>query len=426
MKTSWLWLGCFFILLICSALPVAAQTPPASVSTLDALVENALAQNPEIKAGEARWQAFVERARQAGTLEDPMLMFRIQNALIRDPLAFDRDPMTAKVIGVSQALPFFGKRALERRAAELDAEANRWVYEERKLELERMLRESWYQLYAVDRSSEVVEKNILLLDDLISLSETLYGVGSSQQQDVLRAQLERSKMEDMRISLRQQRRSLEARINVLVYRPADTTIPVTAELSLIPIAADALELERRAEQQRPLLRALQASKQKTEVTQQRALRENYPDFTLTLEYMQREPAMGEEGYDMYSAGVSFNLPVQRQRRQAMVAEADAEKRMALQEIAMLRNDIRLGIADGLARLERNRHLALLYQDGIVPQAEATVDASLAAYRVGRTEFMNVLDNQMTLFNFQREFHEAVAEHEMVRVQLEALIGTGLQ
>lgn len=413
------------MMLLAAPLVVHAQDSEP-LRALDELVEIALAQNPELKADEARWQAFQHRARQAGTLMDPMLMIGIQSALIRDPLAFDRDSMTSKVIGISQTLPFYGKRELERRAADLDAEAGRWAYEERKLELERMVRESWFQLYAVDRSIEVVEHNILLIEDLIALTETLYGVGSALQQDVLRAQLERSKMEDMRLALRQQRRSLEARVNTLAYRPADVAVPTVPELSLTALNPDAGQLEQLAEEKRPLFRALQANRDKADVTRSRALRENYPDFTLSFEYMQREPAMGEEGYDMYSAGVSFNLPVQRQRRQAMVAEADAEKRMALQEIAMLRNDIRLGIADGLARLERNRHLALLYQDGIVPQAEATVDASLAAYRVGRTEFMNVLDNQMTLFNFQREFHEAVAEHEIVRVQLEALIGSGLQ
>jgi outer membrane protein, heavy metal efflux system len=416
----------FLLSMMLLGLPLTTQASPVTLQALEDLVATALEQNPELKADEARWQAFMYRARQAGTLEDPMLMLGVQSVLIRDPLAFNRDSMTAKVIGVSQSLPFYGKRELERRAAELDAEAGRWAYEERKIELERMVRESWYQLYAVDRSIEVVEHNILLVEDLIALTETLYGVGSALQQDVLRAQLERSKMEDMRISLRQQRRSLEARINTLVYRPADVAVPTISELSLTTVNPDGAHLEKLAEEQRPLFRALQASREKADVSRNRAVRENYPDFTLSFEYMQREPAMGEEGYDMYSAGVSFNLPMQRQRRQAMVAEADSEKRMAEADIHMLRNEIRLGIADGLARLERNRRMVELYRDGIIPQAAGTVDASLAAYQVGQAEFMNVLDSQMALFNYQREFHEAIAEHEMVRIQLEALVGARLQ
>jgi outer membrane protein TolC len=412
--------GVFGISLAGQAQLVAADHP-----SLDSLVAEAKALNPELKAGEARWQAFVSRAQQAGTLDDPMLMFKIQNALIRAPFGFDRDSMTAKVIGISQMVPFFGKRDLARRSAELEAEVSRWGYEERTIELERMVRESWYQLYAIDRSLEIVERNIFLLDDLVTLAETLYGVGGGLQQDVLRAQLERSKMEGMRISLQQQRQSLEARLNTLAFRPSTVTIPTIPATELTVIASDAADLEKLANQHRPLLRGLQVEMEKAGIARSLAERENYPDFTFSLEYMQREAAMGDEGFDMYSAGVSFNLPVQRQRRQAMVAEADLEKRTTVQEIEMLRNDIRFGIADGLARLERNRRLAELYQGGIIPQAEVTLDASLAAYRVGQKEFMNVLESQMALLNYQQDYYQTVTEHEMVLVQLEALVGRRL-
>lgn len=416
----------FLLIFLASPLTAEAQSTIEDSISLEELVTEALALNPELRASEARWQAFVNRAQQAGTLDDPMLMFKIQNALIRDPLAFDRDTMTAKVIGISQMVPYFGKRDLARRSADLEAQVGRWSYEERKLELARMVRESWYQLYAVDRSLEIVEGNIRLLDDLVTLAETLYGVGGALQQDVLRAQLERSKMEDMRIGLRQQRRSLEARLNNLALRPATQAIAPAPDLSMTSLNLEAAELERLAEEHRPLLRGLQAELEKSRVARRAAQREYYPDFTFSLEYMQREAAMDDAGYDMYSAGISFNLPVQRQRRQAMVAEAESEGRMALQEIEMLRNEIRFGIADGLARLERNRRLAELYQGGILPQAEITRDAALAAYRVGQYEFMNVLESQMALFNYQREHAEAVAEHEMVRAQLEALVGTELR
>ena len=111
------------------------ESSASSSDSLDALVDQALAGNPEIKASEARWQAFTQRVKQAGVFEDPMLMLKVQNALVRDPLNFRRDVMTAKVIGVSQMLPFFGKRALERQGAERAAESERWNLEERRLEV---------------------------------------------------------------------------------------------------------------------------------------------------------------------------------------------------------------------------------------------------------------------------------------------------
>jgi outer membrane protein TolC len=270
-----------------------------------------------------------------------------------------------------------------------------------------------------------VEKNIGILDDLTRFTETMYGVGQGLQQDVLKAQVERSKMEDMRISLRQKRRSLEATLNSLLYRPAGTAVPTIAEVDLSPVDFDDAELERIAAENRPLIRALAAQVEKARVSRKLGEKEFYPDFTVALEYMQRDPAMGEEGDDMYGAGVTFNLPVQRQRRRAMIAEAESETRMAQEELNMLRNQIRFGIADALARLERSRKLAELYREGIIPQAGHSLEAAMAAYRVGKADFMNVLDSQMALFNFEREYYDAVAEHQMQLAQLEGVVGKEL-
>jgi outer membrane protein, heavy metal efflux system len=401
-----------------------AENTSAGRQRLTDLVAEALARNPELEADEARWEAFTHRARQAGALEDPMLMLRAQNLLIREPLAFDRDPTSAKVIGVSQMVPFFGKRRLQRDAARQDAEAIRWQLEERRNELTRMVKERWYQLLFIDHSLEILAKNIAVVDDLTRLSETLYGVGQGLQQDVLKAQVERSKMEEMRISLRQQRRSLEAGLNNLRFQRPDLPIVPAAGLELTPLTLEAAELEEMAAG-RPLLQGLAASEQRAEALRQLADREFYPDFTFTLEYMQREEAMGDPGYDMYTAGVTFNLPVRRERRHAMAAEAAAESRMARAESDTARNQIRLGIADALARLERNSRLADLYRLGIIPQADHAVEAALASYRAGRADFINVLDSQTALFNFEREYIEAVAEHQMQLAELEALVGQAL-
>ena len=176
---------------------------------LSELVALALANNPEIKAAEERLGMTEEKAKQVGTLDDPMLMLKIQNGLLNNPLAFDRDTTTAKVIGITQALPFYGKRDLRRQGAGFDVLADRLRIEESRLSLQRMVKETWYRISAVDRSLEALEKTIGALNDLLRFSETMYGVGKGLQQDVLKAQLERSKMEEMRLNLEQQRRSLD-------------------------------------------------------------------------------------------------------------------------------------------------------------------------------------------------------------------------
>ena len=415
------YLSAMLVMVLCAAGAMAAG-PPAE---LTALVEEGLTHNPELHAGQARWDMLREKAAQTGSLDDPMLMLKIQNGLIKDPLAFDQDTTTAKVIGISQQFPFAGKRALARKAADQEAEAGRWQYEERRIELTQMIKENYYRIFYVDQSLPIVARNIQVLDDLTRFTETMYGVGKALQQDVLKAQVERSKMEDMQIALQQQRRSLGAALNGLLYRPAETALPAVQDVSIVPLTASSERLAALAEERRPLLKSLAAQVEKGKSGQALAQKEFYPDVNMAFEYMQREPAMGEPGDDMYSLGVTFNLPINRQRRHAMVAEAMAATNMATQELNMLRNTIRQGIADGLARLERNRRMAELYRSAIIPQATGALDAAMAAYRVGKADFMNVLDSQMALFNYERQYYEAVAEYQMQLARLEGVVGTTL-
>jgi outer membrane protein TolC len=409
-----------FVLCLAVIMPAAPRA-----ATVDELVAEALATNPEIKASAARWQMFTHKARQAGSLDDPMLMLGIDNGLVRDPLNFDRDMTTSKVIGISQMVPFYGKRELARKAAGLEAEASRLEIEERRLELAAMVKERWYQLYLADRSLEILDRSIATIDDLVRFTEAMYGVGQGRQADVLRAQVERSRMAEMRLVLQQQRRSLAAALNSLLSRPADAVVASVDQVELTALSLDQKTLEALSEVHRPLLRSLAARIDKASTERALAERESYPDFTLAFEYMQRDSVMDDPGYDMYNASVSFNLPLQRERRRAMVAEGEAARVMAAEELNVARNNLRLAIADLLAQLERDRSMASLYRDGLLPQAGAALESSLSAYRAGKGEFMQVLDSRMALFTIERDYYQAVAEHQISLARLEATVGAPL-
>jgi outer membrane protein TolC len=232
-------------------------------------------------------------------------------------------------------------------------------------------------------------------------------------------------MEEMRLTLRQQRRSLEVNLNTLLNRSMSTVVPAVDGVELTAVSLDAAELERLAEEKRPLLRVLAARISQAKAERALADKEFYPDFTLNFEYMQKDSIMEDPGYDMYNASVSFNLPLQRERRHAMVAESEASQRMAAEELTMTRNRIHQAIADLLAQLERDRTMASLYREGIVPQSAAAVESALSAYRAGKGEFMQVLDSRMSLLSFERDYYRAVAEHQMELARLEAAVGAPL-
>lgn len=414
------------LLLLSMSVAVPAFAEHArQTENLAELIDKAVSDNPEVKASEARWRMFRNRIAQARSLEDPMLMLKLQNGMVTDPFNFE-DPMTQKVIGISQQLPFWGKRDLKAEVAKREADSYKWQIEERKLELRRMVAETYYQIYTTDHQKEILERSIGVMDLFINLAETKYSVGQGAQQDIFKAQVERSRMLEMGINLEQQRKSLQASLNALLYRPADTPVGRVPDFELKPVSLTAAELREIAYENRPILKSLNSQIEKGRAGQLLARKEIYPDFNVAFEYMQRDESEMSSGDDMFSLGVTFNLPVQAQRRQAMVAEASSEVAMASAELEATRNTIESSISDLLAQMERRRKLVELYRTGMIPQAQQSLESATIGYRVNKADFLMLQDNRITLHNLEHELYDSMAEYQMKLAQLEALVGKPLQ
>jgi outer membrane protein TolC len=396
---------------------------------LPSLITTALTNNPELKSSQFRWQMFASKAKQAAALEDPMFMFKLQNMLAREPFVFNKDPQSAKVIGISQQLPFWGKRAIRQEVAQYEAESYKWTIEERKLELTRMVKETYYQLWAVDKSMEIVDKNLRIMADFVTIAESKYSVGQGVQQDIFKAGLEKSKMLDMQITLKQQRKSLEANLNYLLYRPGNTPVGTVADFALPQLSLSAKQLNQAAFEKRPLIKSLASLTSKGQASHRLAQKEFYPDFNISFEYMFKEAIatdmITDPGYNMFTLGVTFNLPFQQEKRHAMLAESTSETSMAAEELNGLKNTISYTINDSLAQLERRRKLVDLYKGGIIPQAEQSLESAVISYRVNKVDFLTLLDGRLNLFNYERELYESQAEYMMKLAQLEAAVGMEL-
>ncbi len=420
------------VLLLSFSVPVLAGgeevKPPLEEVTH--LVTVAVANNPELKSSQARWRMFASKASQAGTLEDPMVMFKLQNLVARQPFSLGgTDPQTAKVIGISQQLPFWGKRAIRQEVARYEAESYKWAVEERTLELVRMVKETCYQIWAVDKSAEIIDKNLKILTDFVTIAESKYSVGQGVQQDIYKAGLEKSKMLDLQIAIRQQRTSLAANLNYLLYRPGTTPVGPIADFTLPSVALSAEQLNGIALEKRPQIKSLTSLASKGEAAHRLAQKEFYPDFNLSLEYMFRQAVSNDmandPGYNMFSVGVTFNLPFQQERRRSMLAEAMSETSMTTEELNGLKNSISFSISDTLSRLDRLKKLVELYQGGIIPQAEQSLESAVISYRVNKVDFLTLLDGRLNLFNYERELYQSQAEYMMKLAQLEAAIGADL-
>jgi cobalt-zinc-cadmium efflux system outer membrane protein len=402
-----------------------APSQAAGALALEDAVTRAVAANPGLAEMQARAEAMAAIPSQAGSLPDPMLSFSALN-FPTDSFERGQEPMTQLLIGIEQSLPFPGERALKERAAEFDSEAAQSNVDESRLRLVHDVRQTWWQIFYLDRALEIVSRNRDLLRQFVEIAQTKYKVGEGLQQEVLLAQVELSRLLDRRIELEGLRRQQAARLNALLDRPTRTPVvlPESVEEELAAILPEA-QLSARAEAARPLLeqrrREVEAARTRREV----ARRDRYPDFSLGAAYGFRrgENADGSSRPDFATLRLGMRLPVYAGRKQDKAV--DQRTRELLQKQYALQDEwarVQAEIAAALADYQRADEQVQLYRTGIIPQARQSVASMLAGYQVNKVDFLNLVRSQITLYNYETQYWKSFSEAHQALARLAAAVG----
>jgi cobalt-zinc-cadmium efflux system outer membrane protein len=399
------------------ATSAAAQAGPTDTLTLAEALRMAEAANPMLRAARASAIAASARIAPAGALPDPELQFGLMNRMVSD-FGSTMDPMTMNQVQLMQMLPWPGKLGNARRAAARMAGAAQADALDQALMLAAQVRMAYYEVANADRSLEVMRRTQGLLRDFLQISTTMYAVGTAIQQDVLRAQVEVARMGEDITRMEQERVAMAARLNALLGREATTPVPAVelpepgAELP----PADSLIVS--ALERRPALVAGTERVAAAAATLAGARRELFPDLRVGVAYQSR-PAYD----DMISLMVGISLPIFAGRRQLpMRRQMAAMRDMAAAELLSVRNETIARVVEMRARAERDRNLTRLYRSSILPQARGAVQAALASYRVGRVSFMQLVDNQMIVNQYEIETIRLLADYQQALGELMALTG----
>lgn len=402
------------------AAPGGAYTAGENIQTL---VAEVLRNNPEIQAAQREREAASHRVLPAGALDDPMLEAGVLN-LPTSSFSFNREDMTMKMLGLSQRIPYPGKRALKREIAERNAESVGYAYRETVNRLVRELKTTYFDLALVQDSARVVEQNRLILSQLVTIVQNRYAVGQATQVDVLRAQTQVSRMSEELFKLQRDRPMLESELNRLLGRSVGSPPPIAALPALDPTQLAQAGAHDNAWQDRPQIRALQTMVSRSERALELAAKDRYPDFDLRFSYGQRDSMPdGTRRSDMVSMTVAINLPVWRAAKtEPRIAEAQALHRQALSVYEAQRNDTASKLHHQMATAEQSLQAARLYRAEIMPQSRLTFEAALSAYQVSRGELMPLLESQMAIFNSELGYATAVASYNKALAEIEFLTG----
>ena len=399
---------------------------PSGEDPLRALVSEALKRNPDLASARISAEAAGHRILPAGSLPDPMLSLSYSNFPV-DDFAIDKEPMTSRDIGFSQAIPFPGKLSLKEEIARLGA-AQAGDQAEMVRNLVRFrVRRNFFALIENRAVQRLTEKNKAYLGELLAVANARYAVGKTPQQDLFKVQVEISRMENMLIALRKQEVAILSDLNTLRDRPVGTAVDLPSSYPVPEILTSEEDLVDIATASNPdLKREADAVKQK-EKALLLARKQIFPDFQVGAAYKFREDSQaGADRPDFFSANVMVSLPLWHGRKQDEEVEAalrDLSSRESGYRNAV--NSVRNRIREITAGITRWRSSLALFDSGLLPQARESVNSSLSAYQVGQVEFASVLLGQIALYQQEIEREKAADALGISVAELELVLGKEL-
>ena len=406
-----------------------ADTKPdhdGSVLTLDVAITKALAGNPGLGEIKARAEALAAVPEQAGALPDPTVNVGLLN-VPTSSFNLHQEDMTMMEMGVSQTIPFPGKRALREKVAEHEAMASAESVEEARLRLTRDVKLNWWRLFYYDRTLKLLNEAEGFFQQLIDIAQANYKVGKGAQQEVMMAQLELSKLKSETLDFLGQRGAESAKLNALLDRDVGTPLIIPGETTFkLPELAGA-KLQDKSLLARPLFaqhgRMLEAAKAKVELAQS----DFYPDFSVGGGYAFRQNTpTGQGRSDFASVQLSMNVPIYANHKQAKAV--DQRKSELLQEQYALKDEhhkIQAEIEAKAAEYQQTRKKLLLLEHEILPQALQAVNSLLSGYQVSQKGFTDLLRTQLSYFQYQIQYWQALTNTQQLLAELSAEVGEEL-
>ncbi|MCZ6571500.1 MAG: TolC family protein [Deltaproteobacteria bacterium] len=400
----------------------AVETEPGPDAPLAAYFELAQRQSPAVEAARLRWEVALERVPQAAGWPDPTLRY----GYFTDEVETALGPQEHR-IGLAQRFPFFGKLGLRVDSAEQAALSAWHRYREKRLAVFEHVAHAYYAYAYLARAIEVTHENLTLLEGVENVVRTRYATGRAPQSDLLRVQVEVGTLEDRLRSFEEMREPWAKRLNAALGRDVDVPLPWPVPLldppDALPDNATVLEHVR---SNSPELLALRFETREADRSLALTRRDQFPDITLGIENIRTSRSdltnFSDSGRDAWILSVSVPIPVQRSKYRAAIREADARHRGTL--VTQRDRELRL-LAETEVLLFEQRDAERrieLYRKSLIPLGQQAFNAANTSFATGATSFVDTLDAERVLLQFQLELARARADRGRVTTAILARMG----
>lgn len=413
-------------LLAFAALRARAQDATAGETTkLADLLTEAEKNNPQIQAARHGWQSAKQIPTQVATLPDPQVVLQQTNVGSPRPFAGYTNSDFAYIgLGFSQDLPYPGKLRLRGEVAQKDADASQQKYESVRRAVLADVKMAYFQLGHLAKRQKILDDDAQLLQQVEQAAESRYRNGLGNQQDVLQAQLERTKLL-REINMNQlEQGKVQAELKNLLNRPQTSADIETAELTESTPVYNFDQLLAEAKASNPELAGMQKMVEREGLQINLAKKDFYPDFNVQGMWQRTDPSQFRAYYQFT---VGMRIPIYRSRRQRPeLAQAEADRDRAKSEFEMQSQQTAFRLRQQFLTAEKSAELLKIYREGLVPQAHAELEAGMAAYQSNRQDFQALLASFLDVLKLDEEYWQTLSEHETALAQMEELSGVTLR
>jgi outer membrane protein TolC len=395
---------------------LAGKSKPLSV-----LIEEAKKNDPAIRVAQTAARAATFAAPQVSTLPDPQ--FTLQQFSVGSPRPFagyTNSDFAYIGLGASQQFPYPGKLKLRGAVADRDADAVKAHVEVVLQDEIETLKTTYFHLAYLRQTLGIFQQNAALLQQIEQQAEAHYSTGQGNQRDVLKAQLERTKIL-REISMHHQRVGEDqAVLKRILRRSQDSPDIIPEPPSATFLRYTASELLDKVKGQNPNVQEDTAMIYRNQTAVELAQKEFRPDFEVSYMYENTD----RKFRDYYMLSFSVNFP-RRKPRRAALAQAQVNVERSQQEQDAQIQAVLAEVQKQYVTIKASEEQLLIYRDGLIPQAQATIQAGLTAYESSRTDFESLFSSYMDVLNLDLEYQQTLLDHEIALAHIERLSGVTL-
>lgn len=391
---------------------------------LDDLIAEALQNNPQLRAARHQTSAAQTRVDQVTSWDAPQLgveFFQTPTKSFPNPV---KNGMETDYF-IQQMFPFPGKLSAMGRAAEANASMFDQGYKALERKILRELKSAYYELYLVQRKIQINAENQDLMRRFVEIANKQYEVGMGKQPDILRAQTELSTLINDGINLQKEKRAIEAMINTILSRPANAPLGYVPDIEMNIPQWTFEQLRPLALEARPELKAMNFNIEMNKAELSLSRREYFPDLMTRVMYKD----MAMTGNDFWSVMVGVSIPLSpwsSGKYTSKVEENQLNVKRAEEEYSNMINMTLFEVQDANVRVHTNQNLVLLYKNTVIPQAEQTLQSTIAAYQTGKTEFLMLIDAYRMVLMSKLDYHMAVMNYMASQAALEQAVGLDIR